>query len=83
MITESDLKAPRTSPTDAMFFAELRSSLVKSPLMIVGWSISEPYLIAVINETIKTVVQRGRVEEFPIEPRPFPLCFSYSCIDKI
>jgi len=66
MITESELTKARTSPTDKMFFYELNSSLVKSPLMVIGWSISEPYLIAVINETIKNVIQRGRLEELSI-----------------
>ncbi len=34
MITESELTKARTSPTDKMFFYELNSSLVKSPLII-------------------------------------------------
>lgn len=66
MITKDDLDAERTNPTDQRFFIKLKSSLIESPLIVAGWSISEPYLIAVINETLKPFVRQNELEELTI-----------------
>lgn len=66
MITETELTKERRSPTDSKFFTELRSALNKSPMVVAGWSISEPYLLAVINATLKEVIQIGTPEEITI-----------------
>lgn len=72
MITTTDLEEERDNPTDKRFFVELKSRLTKSPMMVVGWSISEPYLAEVINDAIEGTLNRNKVEELTIAD----LCFN-------
>ncbi|MEK6757366.1 MAG: hypothetical protein AABZ02_14530, partial [Bacteroidota bacterium] len=66
MITRAELTQRRQQPTDKMFFSNLETVLISSPLMVVGWSISEPYIIDVINGTISEVLQLRTPEELTI-----------------
>jgi SIR2-like domain len=66
MICTSELHQERSNPTDEMFFIRLRASLHSAPLVIVGWSVSEPYLAAVIDESLARVLSKGATEELSI-----------------
>jgi hypothetical protein len=66
MITEHELSASRENPTDVQFFSELKTALGRSPLIVLGWSISEPYLAGVINDTIVPLLKRAELEELTI-----------------
>ena len=66
MISTTDLDSQRNNPTDKKFFIELQSRLTKSPMMVVGWSISEPYLAEVINDALEDTLNRDKVEELTV-----------------
>jgi hypothetical protein len=66
MITESELRAERKNRTDTTFSIALKAALNESPMMVAGWSISEPYLRAMMDETVREVIVKGTVEELTI-----------------
>lgn len=66
MITAAELGAARDNPTDTQFFAELKTAIGRSPLVVLGWSVSEPYLIGVINETMVALLNLGQLEELTV-----------------
>lgn len=66
MIAAAELSNARDNPTDVQFFHELKAAIGRSPLMVLGWSISEPYLVGAINETMVPVLKLSTLEELTI-----------------
>lgn len=53
-ITDVDLERPwHGDPDDDWFLTQLSALLGRRPLMVLGWSISEPYLQGVVNDSLK------------------------------
>lgn len=71
MIRSSELNTARESKTDEMFFTQMRAELQVSPLIIIGWSISEPYLEGIFNDAISEIINTGNVEELTIIDKEF------------
>ncbi len=66
MIGWKELDQARSSNADKLFFTEMKSGLASHPVMIAGWSVSEPYLLAVINDTLTLSSPKGMLEELSI-----------------
>jgi hypothetical protein len=66
LITASELQKIRTDITDQKFFNQMVSELQAKPLLVAGWSISEPYLRAVIEKRLAALLGQGKVEDLSI-----------------
>ena len=65
-ITDKDLKAKRDDPVDKWFLTQIQGQLGQRPLMVAGWSISEPYLQGVINASLHGLIQAETPGELTI-----------------
>jgi len=65
MITAAELSQERTNEVDRQFFALLRPSLMFNPFIVLGWSVSEPYLKSVINDSLDGI-RKNSPEEITI-----------------
>jgi hypothetical protein len=66
MITASELQTKRTMPLDQKFFHQLVAELQAKPLVVAGWSISEPYLRDVIQDPLAKLLPPGKKEDLSI-----------------
>jgi hypothetical protein len=66
MITASELGAARYNATDKQFTTKMQEQLQAYPVMIIGWSISDPYLIALANEVVGLRLEKSIPEELTI-----------------
>ena len=66
MIGWQELSQERNGATDTLFFQRMGSLLSTNPALIVGWSISEPYLSAVINDALANILAKGQIEELSV-----------------
>lgn len=66
-ISAGELEQASDSPTDTRFFQRMTVLLLSSPALIVGWSVSEPYLVKVINDALSDkLTKKGQLEELSI-----------------
>ncbi len=66
MITATELQKARSSPLDRKFFYQMISELQAKPLVVAGWSISEPYLRNVIEKPLASLLGVGKKEDLSI-----------------
>lgn len=50
LLTDKELKEPRTDTLDIRFFRHMIAELQSNPLIVLGWSVSEPYLQGAIKD---------------------------------
>ena len=53
-------------PEDKNFAIKFEADLISNPLLVVGWSGSEPYLKETINETLRDQLETSVIEELTI-----------------
>jgi hypothetical protein len=73
MIGWQELSQARNDATDTLFFQRMGSFLSTNPALIVGWSISEPYLSAVINDALANILVKEQIEELSVVDVTFQL----------
>jgi len=66
MITATELQTTRSLPLDQKFFHQLVAELQAKPLVVAGWSISEPYLRDVIQDPLAKLLPAGKKEDLSI-----------------
>lgn len=66
MIGEQELSEIRENQTDRQFTTRLQNSLYTSPTLIVGWSVSEPYLKELVNDAMAQQINKKKVQELSV-----------------
>lgn len=66
MVGADELSETRTNPTDNQFNIHLTARLASNPAMIVGWSMSEPYLQSVITQAVSARSQTSQIQELSV-----------------
>jgi hypothetical protein len=66
MITKEELDKERDNPTDKKFFEQFRAQLNISPLVVLGWSISEVYINNVMGDAIRDLIIPSDAEDLTI-----------------
>lgn len=66
MVGAEELDTDRDNPADQNFELQMTAQLATHPAMVVGWSISEPYLRRVLASAVARRAKLGQVEELSI-----------------